>query len=204
MSLCPISSIELAPSRWPDSDPMDSNGDPTTSEDLRLWAGWRHRYLTELDSAPADTPVNGRDVFVDILTSGRSDDETLIVHRSTHVFVIVNLHPYSVGHSMVVPYRAVATLSGLTGDEQSDLWSTVTHAVDVVEAEYRPQGVNVGLNLGRAAGGSVPGHLHVHVVPRWLGEGNFLAATARTRTLPEPLDVTADRLRARWASTSTS
>lgn len=183
---------------------MDSDEDTITSDDLRLWAGWRHRYLTELDNAPADTPVNGRDLFTDILDSGRSDTETLIVHRSAHVFVIVNLHPYSVGHSMVVPYRAVATLSDLTGDEHGDLWSTVTDAVDVVESEYRPQGVNVGLNIGRAAGGSVPGHLHVHVVPRWLGEGNFLAATARTRTLPEPLDVTAERLRSRWSSITTS
>lgn len=183
---------------------MESEPDASTSDDLRLWAGWRHRYLTELDSSPADTPVNGRDVFSDVLHSGRSDSETLIVHRSAHVFVIVNLHPYSVGHSMVVPYRAVAALSDLTEDEHRDLWSTVTVAVDVVETEYRPQGVNVGLNLGRAAGGSVPGHLHVHVVPRWLGEGNFLAATARTRTLPEALDVTADRLRVRWSAIMTS
>lgn len=174
------------------------------SLDLRLWAGWRHRYLTELENTPTDTPVAGRDVFTDILESGLPDSRTLILHRSSEVFVVLNLHPYSVGHSMVVPYRAVSTLGELRPEEHDDLWMTVTRAVDVVNAEFRPQGVNVGLNIGRAAGGSVPGHLHVHVVPRWLGEGNFLAATARTRTLPEPLDVTADRLRARWLAVSSS
>jgi ATP adenylyltransferase len=175
-----------------------------TEESLRLWAGWRHRYLSDLDTSDGGTPVSTRSVFLDILESGRPDDETLIVHRGATVFVILNLHPYSVGHSMVVPYREVARLSDLTSDEHDELWRTASRAVDLVSAEYSPQGVNVGLNIGRAAGGSVPRHLHVHVVPRWLGEGNFLAATARTRTLPEPLDVTAGRLRERWRSSTTA
>ena len=191
--------------------PDDGSFDDETASgrDLRLWAGWRHRYLNDLDSSDGGTPVTppsspGRSLFLDILESGRPDRETLIVHRGTTVFVIVNLHPYSVGHQMVIPYRAVARLSDLTVTEHDELWRTATRAVDVVTAEYSPQGVNVGLNIGRAAGGSVPGHLHVHVVPRWLGEGNFLAATALTRTLPEPLDVTADRLRERWRTSSTA
>jgi ATP adenylyltransferase len=171
---------------------------------LRLWAGWRHRYLDDLDSSDGGTRRSTRSVFVEILESGRSDDETLIVHRGESVFVLLNLHPYSVGHSMVVPYREVARLSDLTTAEHDELWRTASRAVDVATAVFSPQGVNVGLNIGRAAGGSVPDHLHVHVVPRWLGEGNFLAATARTRTLPEPLDVTAERLRERWRATSTA
>jgi ATP adenylyltransferase len=173
-------------------------------ETLRLWAGWRHRYLIDLDRSDGGTPITSGSVFRDILESGRPDEETLIVHRAASVFVILNLHPYSVGHSMVIPYREVARLSDLSDDEQHELWRTASRAVDVVTAEYAPQGVNVGLNIGRAAGGSVPGHLHVHVVPRWLGEGNFLAATARTRTLPEPLDVTAGRLRERWRTTTSA
>lgn len=191
----------------PDPGPVDP--ETANGRDIRLWAGWRHRYLNELDSSDGGTPVTsatnaGRSLFLDILESGRPDHETLIVHRGTTVFVILNLHPYSVGHQMVIPYRAVARLSDLTGTEHDELWRTATRAVDVVSAEYSPQGVNVGLNIGRAAGGSVPGHLHVHVVPRWLGEGNFLAATALTRTLPEPLDVTADRLRERWRTSATA
>ena len=183
-------------------DDVTANG-----RDIRLWAGWRHRYLNELDASDGGTPVASsasarRSLFVDILESGRPDHETLIVHRGASVFVILNLHPYSVGHQMVIPYRAVPRLSDLTVAEHDELWRTATQAVDVVTSEYSPQGVNVG--LGRAAGGSVPGHLHVHVVPRWLGEGNFLAATALTRTLPEPLDVTAERLRERWRTRTTA
>ena len=183
--------------------------DTTNGRDVRLWAGWRHRYLNELDASDGGTPVASsasarRSLFVDILESGRPDHETLIVHRGASVFVILNLHPYSVGHQMVIPYRAVPRLSDLTVAEHDELWRTATQAVDVVTSEYSPQGVNVGLNIGRAAGGSVPGHLHVHVVPRWLGEGNFLAATALTRTLPEPLDVTAERLRERWRTRTTA
>ena len=187
--------------------PLARDVDDAVSDDgtLRLWAGWRHRYLSELDSSDGGTPVStrsasGRSVFLEILESGRPDEETLIVHRGSSVFVILNLHPYSVGHSMVIPYRAVARLSELDAHEHDELWRTASRAVDVVSDEYSPQGVNVGLNIGRAAGGSVPDHLHVHVVPRWLGEGNFLAATARTRTLPESLDMTAERLRKRWRS----
>lgn len=171
---------------------------------LRLWAGWRHRYLSGLDTSDGGTPISSDSVFLEILESGRPDHETLIVHRGETVFVILNLHPYSVGHSMVIPYRAVSRLSDLADAEHTELWRTASRAVDVVTHEYAPQGVNVGINIGRAAGGSVPNHLHVHVVPRWLGEGNFLAATARTRTLPEPLDVTAERLRERWRRTTSA
>ena len=190
-----------------DDGPVD--GETVAGRDLRLWAGWRHRYLNELDASDGGTPVSslsssGRSLFVEILDSGRPDEETLIVHRGTSVFVILNLHPYSVGHQMVIPYRAVARLTDLSETEHEELWRTATRAVDVVTSEYSPQGVNVGLNIGRAAGGSVPSHLHVHVVPRWLGEGNFLAATALTRTLPEPLDVTAGRLRERWRTSTTA
>jgi ATP adenylyltransferase len=97
-----------------------------------------------------------------------------------------------------MPYREVADLEALTADEASELWATVTDTVRAVKAAYRPDGVNVGLNLGRPAGGSVSEHLHVHVVPRWTGDANFMTAVANTRTLPEPLADTARKLRAAW------
>jgi ATP adenylyltransferase len=97
-----------------------------------------------------------------------------------------------------MPYREVADLEALTTDEVSELWATVTDNVRAVKAAYRPDGVNVGLNLGRPAGGSVSEHLHVHVVPRWTGDANFMTAVANTRTLPEPLADTARKLRAAW------
>ncbi|MEY4223491.1 MAG: hypothetical protein RIS33_425 [Actinomycetota bacterium] len=157
-----------------------------------LWAGWRSRYL----EARSDSD---RSVFREILDSNRSDDESLIVWRGRNVFALMNLHPYTVGHLLVLPYRQTPDLHTLTTDEHRELWDAVVAATRVISDEYAPAGINVGANLGPAAGGSVRNHVHVHVVPRWIGDGNFLAATASTRQLPEALDVTADRIRRAWA-----
>jgi ATP adenylyltransferase len=127
-----------------------------------------------------------------------ADDETFIVHRGTTCFVILNAFPYSPGHLLVIPYREVPDLELLTAEEHGEIWSLVTDGVRVLKAEYRPQGVNVGINLGQAAGGSVAQHLHIHVVPRWGGDSNFMVSIASTKILPEALDVTATRVRARW------
>jgi ATP adenylyltransferase len=99
---------------------------------------------------------------------------------------------------LVMPYREIADLEDLDTEEMDEMWATVTDAVRAVKAAYQPGGVNVGINLGRPAGGSVSEHLHVHVVPRWTGDGNFMTAIANTRTLPEALCDTAARLRAAW------
>ena len=146
----------------------------------------------EVETAP------GSAVFTEILESGRPDHETLIVWRGRTVFAVMNLHPYTVGHLLVLPYRQTPDLHALTLDEHRELWDTVVMATRVIADEYDPAGINVGANLGPAAGGSVRNHVHVHVVPRWIGDGNFLAATASTRQLPEALDVTADRIRRAW------
>jgi ATP adenylyltransferase len=111
---------------------------------------------------------------------------------------VLNAFPYTSGHLMVLPYREVADLDSLTPDEATELWSTVTDAVRAVRGAYRPGGINVGINMGRAAGGSVSEHLHVHVVPRWNGDGNFMTSVAEARTLPEPLSLSASKLREAW------
>ncbi len=133
-----------------------------------------------------------------ILQSGLSDELTNIVHRGTLVFAILNAFPYATGHTLVVPYRQLANLEELTPAESSELWATVTDAVRAVKSAYKPGGVNVGINLGKPAGGSISEHLHVHIVPRWEGDGNFMTAIANTRTLPEALSDTAAKLRAAW------
>lgn len=167
-----------------------------------LWNGWRATYVTSGGAAggvSADDVASGRgSVFTRILQSSLPDLDTHIVHRGEHVFAILNAFPYSVGHVLVLPYREVGDLEALTGDEAAELWPTVTDAVRAVKTAYRPEGVNVGINLGRPAGGSVSEHLHVHVVPRWTGDGNFMLATANTRTMPEPLPDTAAKLRTAW------
>lgn len=163
-----------------------------------LWAGWRHRYF-ESGRSRGD-----RSVFSEILQSGRPDDDTLIVRRGTECFAIMNLHPYSGGHLMVLPYREVAEPAQLTPSESAELWTMVTQAIDVLRTSLGAVGVNVGMNLGPTAGGSVPEHLHVHVVPRWSGDVNFLGATADTRVVPEALDVTAARIRSAWVDRTAS
>lgn len=137
-------------------------------------------------------------MFTQILASGLPDDETHVVYRGQLVFALLNAFPYTSGHLMVLPYREVATLEDLTADESAELWATVTEAVATVKRAFHPGGVNVGINLGQAAGGSVSEHLHVHVVPRWVGDANFMTAVAEARTLPEPLSLSAAKVRAAW------
>jgi ATP adenylyltransferase len=167
----------------------------------RIWSGWRFAYVSESPMrAAADLPdAEAGSVFTQILRSGAPDTETHIVHRSRTCFAIVNLFPYTSGHLLVVPYREVADLDQLTADETSDLWATVTAATTVLRKAYHPDGLNIGLNLGRPAGGSIPEHLHVHLVPRWTGDSNFMAAIANTQTLPESLVDTAAKIRGAWA-----
>lgn len=172
-----------------------------------LWNGWRATYVRSVPTAPAaesgeqPLPGNGAagaSVFTAILRSGLADADTHIVYRGTQVFVILNAFPYSVGHLLILPYRQVGDLEDLDAGETTELWATVTNAVRAIKAALTPGGVNVGLNLGEPAGGSVSEHLHVHVVPRWVGDANFMTATGNTRTLPEALPDTAARLRKAW------
>lgn len=163
----------------------------------RLWNGWRNSYVSSLGS-DTGTKVGRGSIFSGILSSGEPDDVTNIVHRGRSVFVILNAFPYAVGHLLVLPYREVSEVEDLTAEESTELWSTVTASVRALKVAYRPDGLNVGLNLGQSAGGSVSQHLHVHVLPRWTGDVNFMAAVANTRTLPEALGDTATRIRAAW------
>jgi len=161
----------------------------------RIWNGWRSQYVNDANSH-ATGGVGS--VFSQILASGLPDLETHIVFRGEATFVLLNAFPYPSCHMLVLPYREVANLDELTADEAAELWSTVTRAVQAVRAAYSPGGINVGINMGRAAGGSISEHLHVHVVPRWNGDGNFMTAVAEARTLPEPLSLSAGKLRAAW------
>ena len=163
-----------------------------------MWAGWRSSYLSGHDSGRKATDVGEPTLFEAIEASGLPDEETFVIHRGPKCLALLNAYPYTSGHLLVVPRRAVAALAELTEDEHAALWSTVRDAVTAVEAAYSPGGVNVGLNQGAAAGAGVPGHLHVHVLPRWSGDTNFMTATADTRVLPEALGETWRRLVEVW------
>jgi ATP adenylyltransferase len=127
-----------------------------------------------------------------------TDESNYIVHRGKHCIVILNAYPYTSGHCMVMPVRHVGTLVDLNADEATELWSLVTHASAALGSAYAPEGINVGANLGRAAGAGIPGHLHVHLVPRWNGDTNFMTAIAETRVVPESLASSWRKLRAAW------
>ena len=144
--------------------------------------------------------VGGQTLFEAIEASGLPDEETFVVHRRPKCLALLNAYPYTSGHLLVVPRRVVVALAELTEEEHVALWSMVRDAVAAVETAYSPGGVNVGLNQGAAAGAGVPGHLHVHVLPRWLGDTNFMTATANIRVLPEALEETWRRLVEIWPS----
>ena len=131
-------------------------------------------------------------IFCNTHEPGRED---LILVRGRSAFVILNLYPYNSGHLMVVPNRHVATLHASTPDELSELMTFTRHAEIALAEAYKPQGINIGMNLGRPAGAGVLDHLHVHVVPRWNGDTNFMTVTGETRVLPESLSSTRDRLK---------
>ncbi|MEY3656225.1 MAG: hypothetical protein RL114_583 [Actinomycetota bacterium] len=161
----------------------------------QLWNGWRAQYVGE---GNANTSPSSSSVFTQILASGISDEEAHIVHRSSHSFVILNAFPYASGHLLVLPFREVPNLEDLSSEESLDLWANVTNATVALRSSHSPDALNVGINLGAAAGGSIAQHLHVHVVPRWNGDSNFMTSVADTRTIPEPLSLTASKVRAAW------
>jgi ATP adenylyltransferase len=171
-------------------------GEPEPARTMdRLWAGWRSGYVA---AAGNGALVGEGSVFRHILDSGLPDEETHVVWRGEQTFVILNAFPYTCGHVLIMPYREVGELEELTPQEASEMWAAVHDAVAALKAAYRPQGVNVGLNLGEAAGAGVPSHLHVHVLPRWSADSNFMTAVAETRVLPESLGETWAKLRAAW------
>jgi len=163
-----------------------------------LWAGWRLSYITAV-TQPEDTsldPDENGSLFERVLAL--SDDEGMIVFRGAKCSVLLNAYPYTSGHLLVVPNRAVADLEGLDHEELEEMSHFSRDAVVALKSAYRCDGVNVGLNLGRAAGAGVPDHLHTHVLPRWDADSNFMTAVALARVLPEPLDVTLEKIRASW------
>jgi ATP adenylyltransferase len=162
----------------------------------RWWAGWRHEYISAAFAQELDEGEGS--LFERILGADVSDREAYVVHRGEVVSALLNAYPYNSGHLLVMPNRAVPGLDGLTAEEETDLWRTVRKGVHAIERAYAPEGVNVGLNLGRAAGAGIPDHLHVHCLPRWSGDTNFMTVVAETRVLPEPLDVTWEKLTEAW------
>lgn len=164
-----------------------------------IWAAWRHEYINSVVHDPvAIRPDASGSLFERVLAL--SDEDGYVVHRGQRCSTILNAYPYANGHLLVLPNRPVEDLTELTPEENVELWGQVRDAVGALRSAYRAEGVNVGANLGSAGGAGVPDHLHVHVVPRWKGDTNFMTAIANTRVLPETMEDTWRRLREVWPS----
>lgn len=152
----------------------------------RLWSPWRHEYVTR-----------GSDDEACVFCEAQAHDEgrALILDEGPTCFVILNLYPYTSGHLMVVPKRHVGTLAALDRAELTELAEMTRRSEMALQEAYQPQGINFGMNLGRAAGAGVLDHLHVHAVPRWVGDTNFMSVIGNARVLPEELSRSAERLR---------
>ena len=158
----------------------------------RIWAPWRLAYVKD-----ASKDVEQGCIFC--VKPGEEDDrENLIVHRGERCFVILNLYPYTNGHLMIAPYEHLSGIQELPGETTAEMMALAQRAIEVLEAQYEPHGFNVGFNQGRVAGAGVEHHIHMHVVPRWGGDTNFMPVLADTRVMPQTLDQTYDALSGRF------
>ncbi len=157
----------------------------------RLWAPWRLAYVKR--------PFGSEPPPCVFCAAPELDDrEALIVHRGESCYVLLNLYPYTNGHMLVAPYRHADRPGALRRDEREELWELFDRSLDVLERVSRPHGVNAGMNIGRAAGAGVEDHLHLHVVPRWSGDTNFMPVLADVRVMAQHLDETWQAIRAAW------
>ena len=152
-----------------------------------LWTPWRFKYITSTDRPEGC-------VFC-VLPEQKEDASNLIVHRARFCFVILNLFPYNTGHLMIVPFKHEAVLSSLDDETTNEMMTLAKRCQRAMNEEYKPDGYNVGFNLGKCAGAGIAEHVHLHVVPRWIGDSNFMAVLGETRLLPEELSVTYARLK---------
>lgn len=155
----------------------------------RLWAGWRMAYIRE----SSETSDDGGECLFCGLAAQKPSSENLVLERYEHGLLVLNAFPYTTGHVMVAPYRHHDSILG-EGDERAELLAAVDRASHALLLEYKAQGFNIGVNLGRVAGAGVLGHIHWHLVPRWQGDTNFVPAVAMTRVMPEALSDTYSRL----------
>jgi ATP adenylyltransferase len=166
-----------------------------------LWAGWRREYIVEATAREREGTLSHDEadcVFCRLAASGPPSEDNLVVWRGELTFVVLNAYPYASGHVLVMPLRHVGSLTELSEGESAELWSATRRAVATIEKAYEPDGLNMGANLGRAAGAGLPAHVHLHVLPRWAGDTNFMTSVGETRVMPETLQLTWKRLTDAW------
>jgi ATP adenylyltransferase len=154
-----------------------------------IWSPWRYAYIT----GASGKAESGGCIFCEKLKE-TDDKKSLIVYRGKHCFIILNAFPYTSGHVMIVPNAHVDELQKLESAAASEMMALTQRMEGVLRELYRPDGINVGMNIGAAAGAGIAGHIHMHVLPRWIADANFMSVIGETRVLPEALDVTWERV----------
>lgn len=152
-----------------------------------LWTPWRYHYIKSADAATAC-------IFCD-KPKESADEKNLIVHRAEHNFIILNAYPYTSGHAMIVPYQHTDELQKLEKPAATEMMALAQQMEAMMRKLYRPEGINLGMNIGKAAGAGIAGHLHMHILPRWTADANFVSVIGETRVLPEDLATTWKRMK---------
>ncbi|MBC7933354.1 MAG: HIT domain-containing protein [Rubrivivax sp.] len=158
----------------------------------RLYTPWRFDYIK--GASGEKTGFGDACVFCS-LSSREDDEQSFILHRALHNFVILNIYPYTSGHLMVVPFEHTADFAALNKETSDEMMDLAKRAQTLLQETYHPHGFNLGMNLGQAAGAGVSDHLHLHVLPRWAGDANFMSTVGETRVIPEDLRTTFNKLR---------
>jgi ATP adenylyltransferase len=160
-----------------------------------LWSPWRYRYVSEGVKSDAC-------IFCEIGADPSHDSEHFVLHRARFNFVLLNLYPYTTAHTLIAPYWHIATLSGLQEEALQEMSTLSRNVESALQSAYQPEGFNLGMNLGKCAGAGVADHLHLHFLPRWTGDTNFMSVTSETRVLPEDLSQTYAKLLPFFAQTT--
>ena len=157
----------------------------------RLWSPWRNKYVADnsADSTPSVC------VFCEIQRDPAKDEQNFVLHRAQHNFVVLNIHPYTTGHLLIIPYEHIGEFDATPKQATDELMDLAKRSQAVLQEVYKPRGFNLGMNLGAAAGAGVQHHLHLHIMPRWIGDTNFMTTVAETRVLPEDLSTTYQKLK---------
>ncbi|MCC5830119.1 MAG: HIT domain-containing protein [Phycisphaeraceae bacterium] len=165
-----------------------------------LFAPWRMQYIESLEAAELEATRDGCFLCraAEQGLSASTIKELLIIHRDDHGVVLLNRYPYTSGHLLIAPVRHVANLGDLDAPCRAGLMELIVRAQTALERAYNPQGMNIGINLGRCAGAGLPGHLHVHIVPRWAGDTNFMQSIGQVRIIPQTLEQSHRRLVLAW------
>jgi len=155
----------------------------------RLWSPWRAKYVTTGVDSNSSTCV-----FCAIAADSKNDEANFVLHRGQYVYAVLNLFPYITGHLLIVPYQHISQLDATAKETTDELMDLTKRAQTALREAYQPSGFNIGMNLGTSAGAGIPDHLHLHILPRWSGDTNFMTTIGETRVLPEELKDTYGKL----------